>query len=459
MADETILQLPDANQTPTELRSVCSDLSELIATQYPPSVIGSLWGMMLISLMGRSEPVDDSLPPVSVDESSVLFAMEYVHAVAASRADTITEFANVEDGVVEKILELSNSAISKAFQFSFSSTVPGEGETDYQEKRLNHEILSNWILIRGKRYQVLEEDFFRFVLSPHEDELLDAYGVGSEFIASQIQKITDSTRSGIQTSADALHGIMEEVFGEGDFDKTKAAESLANTDSDLGNRARDAMFDMFFGGIFNLSKKTKLPKSLLEDLAYEPGSFDQFFDGSDYSGTPFNTLPARIKPLIKISDEFYACDPNFIRDSAYRAIQRGLVARNPQYKETWNRRQKDLTENSFSRLLAPYLKQARVFRDVYYPIGEGQYAEVDCLVVCDDVLIVIECKAGVEPLQSPGQKIGGHTSAVERLIVGAFDQAKRFIDYIAGNEPAPIFELREGQGYKKIPIIPLTHVG
>jgi hypothetical protein len=52
------------------------------------------------------------------------------------------------------------------------------------------------VLIRGHRYQVLEREFFQFVLAPHEAALQKVYGVGAEAIAKGIQSIADSFRGG-----------------------------------------------------------------------------------------------------------------------------------------------------------------------------------------------------------------------------------------------------------------------
>jgi len=41
------------------------------------------------------------------------------------------------------------------------------------------------------------------------------------------------------------------------------------------------------------------------------------------------TLPARIKPGIRLGEDYFATDGQFVRDSAYRAIQWGLWKRLP----------------------------------------------------------------------------------------------------------------------------------
>ena len=57
--------------------------------------------------------------------------------------------------------------------------------------------------------------------------------------------------------------------------------------------------------------------------------------------------------------------------------------------------------------MSGHLKSAQILNDVYYPLANGQWAETDCVIVIDDVLIVLECKAGVEPLNPPAENMQG----------------------------------------------------
>src|SRR3546814_20125769 len=47
---------------------------------------------------------------------------------------------------------------------------------------------SSWSLISGHRYQVLEEEFFRYVLRPPDDALRSAYGMDSRQIAASSEE-------------------------------------------------------------------------------------------------------------------------------------------------------------------------------------------------------------------------------------------------------------------------------
>ncbi|XEV12942.1 hypothetical protein ACBZ90_13105 [Vibrio alginolyticus] len=62
-------------------------------------------------------------------------------------------------------------------------------------------------MIRGNRYQVLEGEFYRYVLAPHNDVLEEVYGIGATDIAEGFQAIADATRSG---HANAILEMMKQ---------------------------------------------------------------------------------------------------------------------------------------------------------------------------------------------------------------------------------------------------------
>ena len=448
------LELPDAIQVLDDLRQTCGEIRQLINTQYPPALIGYFWSMMFLALMGKSQKSESNeLAPATADESNLIFAMEYIHAVIASDGISIGEFANVEEDVANRILELSTTALSKCFLYGMVQSKNEGDQPNFENQKLSFEILSNWVMIRGKRYQVLEEEFFAYSLATHDDILLKLYGIDSAKIALEIQKITDSTRMGLARGASAMTELMDETNLKTEktgLGMAEAFQLMADENPEIADKARNAINDMFLGGSFNLSRHTELPDLLLQDLAFSPGEDNSFLSGSKFAGTPFKTLPARIKPLVKINDDYYCTEPNFVRDAAYRAIQRAIVKRQPSYQESWNTKQKELSENSFTAIMSEHLKGAEVFGEVFYPIGNGNWAETDCVILCDDILISIECKAGVEALQPPAENMQGHLDNVERLLLSAYRQTKRFVDYLYSDSNTPLFSKKVKGGHQEI---------
>ena len=73
-------------------------------------------------------------------------------------------------------------------------------------------------------------------------------------------------------------------------------EAWVAANAEQSKAAGRAMDDMFRGGVANVSRHTKLPPTLLADLAYQRGEETEFFSAGDFAGTPYRTLPARKKP-------------------------------------------------------------------------------------------------------------------------------------------------------------------
>lgn len=178
------------------------------------------------------------------------------------------------------------------------------------------------------------------------------------------------------------------------------------------------------------------------DLAFERGEETEFFDDSPYSGTPFKTLPARKKPLIKLDSDYYAVDPCFTRDAGYRALLWNLLRRRPEYKKDFDVRQKTMSEAAFFEILCSQLRGATVHQEVYYkdPVTK-QWVENDTLVLIEDMLMLVEAKAGAAAtIASPSLDFARHAQAVQDLVVKAYKQCKRFFDYLDSADEVPIFK-------------------
>ncbi len=448
---------PDMNQDQelSDLRTTCDALRSKILKHSPQQLIGGLWSTMLMSLISKfDDDGDGSLPHVSADEKHVLFAMEYLHATYAAEGvpDAATALA-VDEAVLKELLELSDKAITHVFRFGFASMAKQFGDKTADFHSLQSTILTNWVLIRGRRYQVMEEEFFSYVLQPHDDVIQELYGVSASKLSGEIQAAVSSMREGFDRARNEITKLMTETSEQADasgLDMATFMEGDGNVTEEARNRAASAFDDMMFGGVFNVSKQTKIPQELLEDLCFEAGSEGQFLDGSEFSGTPLQTLPARVKPLIKIDGNYFCTEPNFIRDSLYRAVQRAIIARKPDYRESWNRRQKEMSEAAFSQLMGESLATATVYTDVYYPIGKKQWAETDGVILIDDVLICLEAKAGTESLAAPSSNMESHINKIEELVVKAYRQAKRFIDYIYSSEEAPLYAKTESGKFVEV---------
>lgn len=207
------------------------------------------------------------------------------------------------------------------------------------------------------------------------------------------------------------------------------------------------MEDMFRGGIANVSRHTKLPPTLLADLSYQRGEDTEFFAAGDFKGTPFRTLPARKKPLIQLGSDYYAVDPCFARDAGYRALLFNLLQRKPDYKKAFKDRQKMMSEAAFADILDAQLPGATVLQEVYYKDPDSkQWSENDTLILVDDVLLLVEAKAGAAAtIASPALDFGRHAQSVQDLVLKAYKQCARFFNYVNSADEVSLYHLVDGK--------------
>lgn len=434
-----------------KMEEAALEIRILINGMPPEELLGYIYSqMMLFNTTISSEP-DSNLPNDSMIE--IQFLLEYVHAVLAS--DIASGVVKFEEKDYAKLFTLSKYLREQSMLFAMVSSA-NTNNKDFGSNTADIEFhaKSCWIMIRGNRYQVLEGEFYQYVLAPHDDVLKDIYGVGAVEIAEGFQDLADATLKG---PANAIEEMMKQFQDVQNFatEQKKPLEDVmgewVSANKDQSKAAGLAMDDMFRGGIANVSRHTKLPSELLEDLSYQRGEEVDFFKKGDFSGTPYRTLPARKKPLIKLGTDYYSVDPCFTRDAGYRSLLFNLVQKKPDYKELFNERQKVMSEAAFPEILSNQLSGAIVYQEVYYKDPKTkQWFENDTLVLVDDVLYLIEAKAGAAAtIASPELDFKRHAQSVKDLIIKAYKQCERFFDYIKSKEEVPLFNLIDGK-YKEI---------
>jgi hypothetical protein len=432
-----------------ELEAMAQRLRELIASLPPKELLGYIYAFMLL---GRTEAETDTengdatwVPP-GKDLDDAQFLLEYVHAVLATTPIAAT--GHLDEGVCAEVMRLANELKQRCMLAAMliathsANTQFGEGTKD-----LMFRALSAWVLLRGHRYQVLEEEFFRFALAPHDGALKRAYGAGAVEIAAGVQAIADIVRTGHAQAAQALEQSMADAHNFIEKRGLTLEDGMARWKteaSDSADAASEAIADLFQGGICNVHQHTALPSTLLDDLSYDLAEETEFFAPGPYAGTPFRTLPARKKPLVKLDGEPYLTDPSFARDAAYRAILHNLLLRDPSYAEEFKESQKRWSESAFVNVFQRQLAGAQFLNEVYYR-RDGNWYENDTLVLLDGVLLLIEAKAGAAAtIASPASDFDRHARAVQDLIIKAYIQCRRFLEYLTSADEVPLFALRDG---------------
>lgn len=432
-----------------EMEVIAASMRELIVATPPHDLLGYIYAQHIMKAMADQRPDKKSEaeePDDLINENQ--FLLEYVHAVFAS--DVAPANVTFDEAKCVELFELSRKLRQQALFFAMASADSEDGVFGPDTADIEFQAKSTWVILRGNRYQVLEGEFYRYVLAPHDEVLKEVYGVGAADIAEGFQAMADATRSG---HANAIMVMMEQVAAAQSFvasqDKSleDAMEAWSAAHDGQSKAAAHAVDDMVRGGIANVSRHTKLPPMLLADLAYKRGEETEFFATGEFAGTPYRTLPARKKPLIQLGSDYYAVDPCFTRDAGYRALLHNLLQRKPDYKKTFKDRQKTMSEAAFADILAAQLPSAMVFQEVYYKdAASKEWAENDTLILLDDVLLLVEAKAGAAAsIASPAIDFDRHAQSVKDLVLKAYKQCERFFSYLNSADEVLLYQLVDGK--------------
>lgn len=437
-----------------DMEVTAARMRRLIVAMPPHDLIGYIYAQHMMKAMADQSVTQQRHEADGPDDliNENQFLLEYVHAVLAS--DVEAADVTFDEARCAELYKLGRKLREQALFFAMATSAdtkdgvfgPDTADIEFRAK-------STWVMLRGNRYQVLEGEFYRYVLAPHNDVLYEAYGVGAADIAEGFQAMADASRSGHADALAEMTKYLEAVRAfEAAQDKTPedVMKACVAANVEQSKAATQAMDDLFRGGIANVSRHTKLPPMLLADLAYRRGEETEFFAAGDFAGTPYRTLPARKKPLIQLGLDYYAVDPCFTRDAGYRALLYNLLQRKPGYKKTFEARQKTMSEAAFADILTDQLPGATVFQEVYYkdPVSK-QWSENDTLILVDDVLFLVEAKAGAAAtIASPALDFGRHAQSVQDLVLKAYKQCERFFNYLKSADEVPLYLLVDGK-YKE----------
>jgi hypothetical protein len=435
-----------------EMQAIALRMRELIAAQSPMDLLGYIYAQQMMTAARESERADEEPQDAAEARDQInerQFLLEYVHAVLVSSPSTEVQVLD-ERACAELFACVEKMMAAAMFHSMATSAGTTDGAFGANTADIEVRAKSAWILLRGNRYQVLEGEFYAFVLAPHDTALKETYGIGANDVAAGFQDMADAVRTGQMDAAQMMDKQLEAAQEYAD----KRAKPLKENAKDwrrnnpaAANSIDLAFQDMVRGGICNVSRHTSLPEGLLADLAFKRGEETEFFAPGPYSGTPFRALPARRRPLVQLGTDYYATDPCFVRDAGYRALLWNLLVRKPEYKKEFEARQKQMSEAAFFEILAPQLRGATVYQEIFYKDpATRQWVENDTVVLIDDVLLLVEAKSGAAAtIASPSSDFGRHAQAVQDLVVKAYRQCKRFFDYLDSSEEVPLFRRAGGE--------------
>jgi hypothetical protein len=190
------------------MEKAASEIRILINGMPPEELLGYIYSQLMIVNTTISSQQNSNL--FNDTKVEMQFLLEYVHAVLAS--DIAPSVIKFEEKDCDKLFTLCKNLRNQAMLFAMISSANTDNK-DFGSNtpEIEFHAKSCWVMIRGNRYQVLEGEFYQYVLTPHDDILREIYGVGALEIAEGFQELANATLKG---TANAIEEMMRQFHAK-----------------------------------------------------------------------------------------------------------------------------------------------------------------------------------------------------------------------------------------------------
>ncbi|MDD5435391.1 MAG: hypothetical protein PH343_08185, partial [Nitrospira sp.] len=409
-------------------------IREEISVCDPLMILKFTKDIAMLSHMNKSSELD-----YTNEENMTIRAQEYIQSILVSTENHFNDKESKEEQEkrCHSILADVEDLYKEFVYFYHYWSAYKEDSGEIADEMMHYIVESQMLyLVRGNRYQVFELEPLKKLLPPHNEVLVELFGVTAEQIIEGLEKLKYSMSQGL---ADAWMDMGKS------WDEFRKVVDLGVDPEVAIEDMREVMaptVEKVFGeALNNISHVTGWDVRLTDALSLGVGECKDFFDGSEFSGWPIMEIPTKKKPFIKINGISYGFDYYSLFDNIYRALQKEIFRQKPEYVDTWNKRQNLASEDMVKALFLDLLPGATAHTENYYPVGSSlkQMNENDLLITYSNYLFIIEVKAGSFPQTPPISDFDAHIRAYTKLAQEADSQCSRTIKYMDEHQPAPFY--------------------
>lgn len=428
-----------------------AEASKIISKFYPIEILQRAYGECAAKSLGKTSEVEFNSEDVISRRM-----LDYGQCLIVAVCPSDDGYKHLTDEAWDKLRShiegIYNSLLPYFISSSSQRKVTGNLEDEYEEFYTKAQMY--WCMVRGEKHINHMTTHLESLLLPHNDIFTSTFGINVSDFIYELNKIRDSLTKGMIDSALDCKRLHKDFFEKlGPIENISFPNGVELKDffeqkmEELGfKKDFDKAIGKFFGvDLFDLSKITNLPLVLLEELSWSPGESSEFINEGEFKGWPLNLLPTWNRPFLKIENNYYCFDLYVLSDKIYRSIQKLLYRIKPEYKETWNNRQKQVSEQIPFDLFQKLLPDAKTYQSIYYRWKTGKeqrlnWSECDGLIIYDDCLFILEIKAGAFTYTPPATDFPAYINSIEELILKPAKQGQRFKQYLSGSDSVDIFD-------------------
>ncbi|MGE6573968.1 SEC-C metal-binding domain-containing protein [Paenibacillus xylanexedens] len=418
-----------------EIDSLVQELRVKISSCDPLKLMNFLVSMFYLALINKTSEFQ-----YEQEDNQTTRALEYVQSVLVSSESNYVQQEEEADEsatyheILNDVMHVQNKIVNFYFVWTATKLVEDEN-TDIEVLQYIVES-QNSQSVKGDRYQYYQLEHIKGLIQPHHEVINELFHISVEDFLEGLNKLEYSLSSG---KVDAFNAFGDLFDHYEEF--IKSGKSEEEYLEQIGENPSNCVDNMFGYSLYNVKAVTGWSDDLINSLSLSLNSNDTFFSG-EYAGWPIIDLPVHKKPFIEIGGISYCFDYYCLFDNIYRVMQKTIRELKPSYVNGWSHIQQHASEVMVEELMIELLPGCETYRDNYYPKGTSlkDCAENDILVVYDNVLIIVEVKAGSFVYTPAITDYSAHVSSFKALIEKADYQCERTLRYIESHPSASIYD-------------------
>ena len=339
------------------------------------------------------------------------------HPADLDKNEMMDQCANV-------VIEVEELYIGLCKGFIFATHLVPARISDESDRNFLAQSLFMYI-VRGKRDISFQGRYFSLLLLSQDGNFKKNFGIAAVDVVEGIEKLCKSLyfskSQAYLSNVKALKKVLR--------DKRRSKKMREKVLVEAYNRAnQDAMDDT----AYDVVAITGWPKSFVSEFSLPLSSTDVPIE-HEYQFWPIDDLPIKDRPFIEIGGRHFCFDYYTFADNFYHALFKACIAKEQRgHGHAWSDAQTAAIETGVADIFSKLFPGAKVYNNLKYKCvrGKTETGELDVVVICPGMLIVVETK-GMEyihesPIIHPERVLEFYRRSVNKA--GA--QTRRFLDYV-----------------------------
>lgn len=340
------------------------------------------------------------------DETKLKFCYETIQVLSTCIEEKDYKKQTLDEEELYNIINMLDELFSLKECINMAITINSNDVREEAEYKFDNALYLN---VTGKRYDIFEINHQREVLKPLEKYIFKTYNVEVNDILKAIESLKHKFNFGLQDTFDELKELID-------------SNTEVEPSEDLAERL-NGLYD------HNISKITKLPKTLLDIYTTKLGDNSDFITNINFYSflNLFNSLNS--KPIIKIGEDYYCFAIYRLLDIFDRYLIKSLYLKNEDIKQEIIRCHTKSIEDYVVKLFKSILQFGTFYQNNHFKIGKN-FNENDILIEYDEYLFIIEVKAGSFTPDVAFDNIESHKESLNNLVNIASKQIEKLYNLI-----------------------------